>query len=552
MSTRLVNGGRIRNGNFEAFNKQTKKYDSLGTDSEGNNLGKVNKDDFGKTQVGVKTNYTGSNENVRNSGIVTSDSASTTVKNSRDTLNNIGSGTGSTVTPPSGGNSVQDQLSALFKQLSTARGQLETAKASEKIAKDNLDNTEMSNKLKGLGTSGEQDLAGGINAINDVVGGGKANTGAVQDPTLRAMTDGVINTVQLAQAQMTRLNDFRNLMSDYSQGEIDDISATALRSVERQVKENDRITRAMEFAGIIGGRAQMAPVVEGTLIHEIIQDGLDRIDVIEDKKTTAIRTARKAESEFNYKLFTEEVDIANQLNKDIEDGISKLKTEVRQAEKDEQDRMTFRQEQEKRNSLILAGELTEASPELIQQTAAANGIDLGLLMKAVNDAKFEKANRKFTGEDNALSLLDKQSSINKRNNDMRLDNAGDARAAAAASSEKEQKIVVPADVRQGFRSVSTLSESEITTVWADIQEFGLDNAVQNYLEEGQSPKQIKAIVAGHEQSQRIENDDKEFVPTDTEVRLYNVIDEAALKRLKKQTRDNKNNFISPTDKFFKN
>jgi len=526
-------------------NNERKARNSAERSSSSSNQTSSNPDEFkfsfGGKSYENKADATAASRAGRNPGIVTSDSASTTVNNSRNTLNNIGSGTGATV-PTTGGNNVQNQLSELFKQLSTARGQLETAQASEKLAKDNLDNNK------------QTDLADGINAINTKATGGKADTSAVDDPVLRAITDASINRISNTQAQITRLDDYRKLMSAYSQGEIDDISSTALRSVERQVKENDRVQRAMEFAGIIGGRAQMAPVVEGTLIHEIIQDGLDRIDVIEDKKTTAIRAARKAESEFNYKLFTESVTLANQFNTEIEDSITKLKTEVRQAEKDEQEKTTFRQAQQERNSLILAGELTEATPELIRQAADANGIDLGLLMKAVNDAKFEKANRKFTGEDNALSLIDKRSSIDKRNNDMRLDNAANARAAAAAARDAEaiKEIKLPEDIAQSFRSEG-LSKSESQTVFSEIEEFGLDNLVEIYLEEGNRDKdEIKAIVRAHERIQRPKNnkDDKEVL-TPTEIRLNAFIDRAKTSQQKKFDRLAKDKFVVPTAKFFK-
>jgi len=53
MSTRLVNGGRIKNGVFETYDKGTKSY--VSTDQ------KVNAKDFGKTEVGKATQYSGDN-----------------------------------------------------------------------------------------------------------------------------------------------------------------------------------------------------------------------------------------------------------------------------------------------------------------------------------------------------------------------------------------------------------------------------------------------------------------------------------------------------------
>lgn len=456
----------------------------------------------------------------KTTGITTSDKASNSVDQARADLNNLGSKTVDTTT----GGGVQDQLSALFKQLSEYRTKLADAQEKEKKAKEDLTNLDLNTKLGGLDKSEEggtpSDLSAGINEINKAGQGGAADTSVIQDPVLRAMTDATINTVTTVQAQMSRLNDFAKTMSEYSQAEVDDISATAVRAVERQVKENERVQRAMQFAGVISGRAQMAPTVEGTLIHEIIQDGLDEINIIEDKKTAAIRTARKAETEFNYKLFTESVDLAKEYNQAIEDGITKLKTEVRQAEKDEQDRTTFRQQQEERNSLILAEELIDATPEQIAETAAANGIDVGLLTKAVNDAK-------YTASDRSLSLEQQRASLSKTYNDIRL-----------ANEKEDKKIEIPKDVEQGFRSVARLSKDQSEAAWKDIQDFGLNgDTVQMWLEEGKSKAQVKSMVTAHEQSQQQEGEDKTKLPTATETALFDFIDKYETKAGKKATKE---------------
>jgi len=543
MGTRLVNGGRIRNGNFETFNKDTGRYDSLGEDADGNNLGQVDEADFGKTEVGKATPFSGTNQAVINalartgksSGLTTSDSAAGAVDEANDTLNDMEGETGST------GNSTQDQLTALFEQISNTRAQLATAKENEKIAKDNLDNNEMTSKLEGLKSSeeaggGKQDLADGINAVNDVVAGGEADSSAVDDPVLQAMTDSTITKVKLAQAQQTRLNDFAKTMSRYAQADIDDINATALRAVERQVAENDRVQRAMRGAGILAGRSQMAPTTQGSIINEIIEDGLDRINVIENKKTTAIRAARKAETEFNYALFTESVEIAKQLNTDIENSVKDLRAQVRQAEKDEQDAITFRQEQEERNALILAGELVGATPELIQQTALANGIDPGLLAKAVNDAKFEASNRKFTEQSNTLTLANKREDLIKKR-----------------TPDAPKAVVLPKDVEQGFRSVARLSKKASESAWSDIQTFGLDDAVTEiWLPGGYSKDQVKSMVAAHEQSQRNEDEDGNAVITATESTLNAVIDNWQTQAEKDMESTFGGDTISSPETFYKN
>lgn len=461
--------------------------------------------------------------NVPAQGLVTSDSASKSIEESKTTLDEIGSNTGPTATPSSG---TKTQLDRLFDQLSATRAQLTKAKEKEKLAKENLTDVELQSKLGEIDSSeegtgdGTTDLSASVDSINKVAVGGKADTSTIEDPTLRAMTDAAINNISLTQQQMTRLGDFAKTMSAFSQAEVDDISATALRSIERQIAENDRVTRSLQFAGVIGGRAQFAPTPEGTLIHEIVQDGLDKIDVIEANKNTAIRQARQAETEFNYTLFTDSVALAKQFNTDIETSITNLKAEVRQAEKDENDRLTFRQQQEERNALILAEELVGSTPEQIAQTAVANGVDVGLLTKAVNDASFEQSTRDFEGKKQNLDLrTGEQSLVNKQ-----LD--ASLKREAIKSAQEIEKVIseIPKDVRQGLRSVARLSDEEMVGVWSDIQETGLNRGlVETWMTEGIDKAQVKKIVTAHEQSQQVKGDDG-FVNTKTEDDLHNFID----------------------------
>lgn len=365
------------------------------------------------------------------SGITTSGSASKAVENARNTLNKIGSNTGTTSS--SGGSDQFSQLSQLLQQLNDTRLQLQESKKSEETAKKNLTDADLQSKLDALGTSqegGTTDTTTNDGTATDTSTKKQDTTSNVNsDPFLQGIVDNTLNTVATIQAQVTRLDSYRKTMSDYAQQEVDDISATAARAVQRQTEENARVKRAIEFAGVVGGRAQFSPVVENTLIHEVIQNGLDKIDVIEQKKNEAIRTARKAETEFDYKLFTDSVQLAQDYNTAIENGMSKLRDEVRQQEKDEQDRLTFNQEQQDRSALILAGELTDATPEQIAQTAAANGIDVGLLTKAVNDAKYEQSNR-------SLTLEQQRANINKTNNAIRLANE----KAASTTNDKSMTV----------------------------------------------------------------------------------------------------------------
>lgn len=480
-------------------------------------------------------------------GLVTSDSASKTVENSRNTLNELGSNTGSTTT---GGKA--DQLSGLFEQISNLRGQLTTAKENERLEKERATDTELQTKLGAAGNSEEADanaptdLSKSINAIN-----GDGDTSGIEDPVMAATTQTTLNKLSLIEQQSTRLNDFAKTMSEYSQADVNDINATAMRSVEREIAENARVQRAMEFAGVVAGRAQMSPRVEGSLINEIIRDGLDRINVIEDNKTTAIRAARKAESEFNYQLFTDSVDLAKEYNQEIEDSVTALKAEVRQAEKDDQDKLVFAQDQEERDALILAGELIDATPEQINAAAMANNIDPSLLSKAVGDAKFEAEDRTFNNAKNAqdlvsgaLTIENKRADLSKKYNDIRNGNGS------------EDSIDIPDDILRGFRTAG-LSLQDSEAEWQTMEKFGLDGSVTIWLEGGYEKDQVKGLVSAFEASQRPKADDINPNPqTSAEIRLNAVIDQWEPKDKRTPTQKKMDSLpqatISNPDTFFRN
>lgn len=429
MATRLVNGGRIKDGNFESYNKETKSYDSLGNDSNGENLGKVKSSDFGKPTVGGGVNYSGSNTAVQ--GITTSDNAASVLKTARETLDGIQGNLNSSVASGEVSSGAGDKpavpvdesnpFTGLFERINALQTNLNTAKEAERAAKEAQASQETQAKLNSItsaeevGKSGQADLTAGVTAIGNAERGRPTNTANIQDPIIQALADKSIANVGILNQQMQALSQYRAQFNEYTQQDIDSIARTAERSVTRQMDENERTKRAMEFAGIVGGRAQFSPLVEQSIIHEVVQEGLDKIEVINEKKNSAIREARKAEADFNIDAFEKQANLAKEYNNEIESTISAMNTQVRQAEKDERDKIDYRQQQEERSSLILAGELINSTPEQIAQAAVANGIDYALLSKAVNDAKFEQSTRDFTAKDQVLSLEERRASINASN-----------------------------------------------------------------------------------------------------------------------------------------
>lgn len=468
------------------------------------------------------------------SGITTSDDAEARVKSINETISKIQGGIDNLSNAPdkttasskvetpssSGGN----PFAGLFLRINELQRNLTTAKENERVAREAFQGKDAESKLSKTTSSEEvsagaaADLNAGVDAMGAAEQGGAADTSGVEDPVIRALADKTIANVGILNTQMNTLSQYREQFNEYTKQDIDSIARTAERSINRQITENDRVKRAMEFAGVVSGRAQFSPIIEESIINDVVQEGIDKIEVINEKKNTAIRLARKAEAEFNIDIFEQQAELAKEYNNEIESTISAMNAQVRQVEKDEREKIDFRQAQEERESLILAEQLADSTPEQVMEAAVANNIDPGLLMKAVGDAKFEKSTREFTGEEQKLTLEQKRASINQTNNAIRLANE---------KSKTEEKSTIPKDVEQGFRSVARLSKAESEDAWGDIQTFGLGDSVGIWLEAGLSKPQVKSMVAAHEQSQRQKVDD-EMVPTGTEAALNTYIDNWAV------------------------
>ena len=351
-------------------------------------------------------------------GITTSDNAEAQLNAARETLDGIQVGLNESVASGEvvSGNTTTDTttdttnpFTALFERINALHGNLNTARENEKIAQDALSIDQAGTSLDSISSSTE----GGTGGSTDLSADGNSN-----DPVMQAIADGGIANLNILNQQMSTLDQYRSQFNEYTQQDIDSIARTAERATMRQLEENDRVTRAMQFAGVVGGRAQFAPVVEQSIINDVVQEGLDRIEVITEKKNTAVREARKAEADFNIDLFQQQAELAKDYNDEIESTISQMNAQVRQAELDERDALEFKQQQAERSSLILAGELLDATPDQIAKAAVANGIDHALLSKAVNDAKFEQSQQAFETDSNKLTLAQQQANLNKT----RLDN----------------------------------------------------------------------------------------------------------------------------------
>lgn len=447
-----------------------------------------------KEETEIKKKYTG--------GIITSKEAVNRAKSANETINNI--------TPSKTGKEVENPLTEMYKRLSDLQGQLSKAQESEKAAKDKangvdagtaLANTKSSNEVV---TQGASDLNAAATALN-----GDGKTTDIVDPVVRALADKTIANVGIINNQMQTLGQYRQQFNEYTQQDIDSIARTAERSVQRQIEENKRTTDAMRFAGVIAGRAQFTPVVEQSIIKDVVQEGLDKIEVINEKKNTAIREARKAEADFNIDVFEKQANLAKEYNNEIESTISKMNAQVRQVEADERERTEFRQKQSDRDAFILAPELANATPEQIQAVAVANGIDIGLLAREVQTYKDEQAMQDLDIQSKQESILSSQA--NRRNDAIRLglDQARFEREGKEASSEEEPLLTK--DEIDKFTALYNIgevsSDGKVTKTYipSNWTRSDLNNFVSEY--GNVPPKEIKNSITEYNDAMTLSDDE---------------------------------------------
>jgi prefoldin subunit 5 len=196
-------------------------------------------------------------------GITTSDNAANRAKNANKTLNDI-------TTPTA---TVENPLTEMYKRLSELQKQLATAKEKEANAevKGKLESTASAEEV---GQGASADMSAGVDAI-----AGRGTTEGIEDPTIKALADKTTANLAIITNQMQTLDQYRQQFNEYTQQDIDSIARTAERSIKSQIEANQRTTDAMRFAGVLGGRAQFAPVTEQSIIKDVIQEGLDKIEV---------------------------------------------------------------------------------------------------------------------------------------------------------------------------------------------------------------------------------------------------------------------------------
>lgn len=318
------------------------------------------------------------------------------------------------------GNSINEAYSKLFNESQKTKADLAEAQAKLTQAESGLSIADQQKKQI------EDEAAAALLK-------GKKNSSGVTDPNAPAETG--TNLEQLAgdsvaaKALMDSAMEQRNSITkqldvlnkqmldagDDTKFMVRQIENLANQQIDRQQKANDAMVRGVKVAGLSAGIAQYSPETHSAIVQDTINEGLALIQDIEFKAMEKKYQAKKDLRDFNYKGYLESQKLITEYNDLKNQTIIKMYEQLQKEETNARERIKFDNEQADRNALIIAPELIGATPDEIAQAATANNIELGALMRAVNDAKYEQQSRELELTQKRESILSSRDARNRAN-----------------------------------------------------------------------------------------------------------------------------------------
>lgn len=229
---------------------------------------------------------------------------------------------------------------------------------------------------------------------------------ATQDPMVVATLRNQIATQRQIAQSVAVLNDFARLKEKRVQEQVALIDQSiANQEAQLKVEQRKRMA-AVKMAGILSGRLLYSPEEHQGLIQQVVQDGIVALQKVQLEGYKMKNEMYDDLDNFRYDAYVKKSELVKEYNKLELDTVTAIQERLQQVAEQERQKITFDQAQADRAALIFAEELVNASDAEIRRVALENGIDYGLLLRAVNDAK-------FTTQDRALTLASKRASFEK-------------------------------------------------------------------------------------------------------------------------------------------
>lgn len=186
--------------------------------------------------------------------------------------------------------------------------------------------------------------------------------------------------------------------------------SVANQTAQLQVEQRKRMA-ATGMAGLLTGRSLYSPEEHQGIIQEVVQEGILKLQEIQIEGYKLQNEMWDDFDNYEYEAYTKKSEMLKEYNKLELDTVTAVQTRLQQVAKQAQEKLVFDQQQMDRSSLILGEELVGASDDVIRQTALEQGIDYGLLKKAVADATFTKQDRDLSLTSKRLSIAASQKAL---------------------------------------------------------------------------------------------------------------------------------------------
>lgn len=166
---------------------------------------------------------------------------------------------------------------------------------------------------------------------------------------------------------------------------IEDIKTNYDGMVAQQVDANRRYERGVGVAGIVSGRSQYAPDVQGGIVHAAVSAGIQKIMDIQAKREQLISQAEVARNDAQYKILTATADAIRQTYTDERDAARQTRDDLMQADQYGRDVVDYNAKNAASSVASLLTGDPAADQETLQTAADQIGVPLQNLAAAVDE-----------------------------------------------------------------------------------------------------------------------------------------------------------------------
>ncbi len=237
------------------------------------------------------------------------------------------------------------------------------------------------------------------------------------DPMVIATLRNQVANTQQIKENIVRLDEMVQKKEERTREQVA-LIGTSIKNQEAQLKVEQRKRTAAEgMAGILSNRSLYSPEEHQGLIQEVVQEGILKLQEIQIEGYKLQNEMWEDFDDYEFEKYTAKSEQLKEYNKLELDTVTSIQTRLQNIAKTQQQKLVFDQAQMDRSSLILAEELVGSSDEAIREAATTQGVDYGLLKRAVADASFTQEDRNLSLQSKRLTIQAQQKAASEETED---------------------------------------------------------------------------------------------------------------------------------------